>query len=705
MTSRLSQRKKRSAKTKSRLRLAADVGGTFTDVAAFDEATGRLVFGKSLSTPINLDDGICAAVEKSGATFADAGLFLHGATVVINSLLERKGAKTALLVTEGFRDIYEIGRINRPDAYNLFFKKHVPLVKRSLRFEVKERVKADGSILRHLDEQALGQLCKRLKAEAVEAVGIILLHSYRNPRHELRVKEIIKERLPDVFVTASHELSGEYREFERCSTVAANAFVGPKVKNYLDQIDRRLNDAEFAGSFLLVQSTGGLFDSTRARVECVRMLESGPAAGVIGAKALCRLLDLPDAIAFDMGGTSAKAGLIYKGDPLTTGAALVGGYNEALPIQIPMIDVFEVGTGGGSIASLNEAGVLSVGPESAGAVPGPACYGNGGINPTVTDANLVLGRIGADRFLGGEMRLDVQAAARAIDDKISAPLGMSTVEAANGILSIAATAMSYAVKGVSTERGLDAAAFPLIAYGGAGPLHAALVAREIGIERVLVPKAPGHFCAYGMLFTDLRCDLVRTWFTPLTSEKFDDLDGLYGQLAAEASEQISGGGAGNARKVIRRFADMRYVGQEHPATVELPAELFRRRNRTAIKSRFDDMHQLRYGTCAPGEAAEIVSLRVSVSCPMKQPPIEGLKHGAPAPSRSALLGKRDVYFSEAGGYVTTPVYNRNELRAGNKIRGPALVEEHASTTVLLPNDRMSVNEFGLLSLEIGSRAK
>ncbi len=377
---------------KSGLRLAADIGGTFTDIAVFDETTGRLTFGKALSTPDNLALGIDAGVAKTGIEYGSVGLFLHGSTIAINTILERTGAKTALLITEGFRDIYEIGRINRPDSYNLFFQKHVPLVERALRFEVKERVLADGEVERPLDEAEIAALGRKLAGLGVEAVGILFLHCYRNPEHEARAKALLEAQHPDMFVSASHELSQEYREFERCSTVVANAYIGPKVRSYIGGIDRQLRKAGFRGSFLVVQSTGGLYEAEQAQKYCIRMLESGPAAGVIGTRMLCHNLGLESAIAFDMGGTTAKAGVIYKGEPLTTGAALLGGYEKALPIQIAMMDIFEVGTGGGSIARVEDE-MLRVGPQSAGAQPGPACYGLGGSLPTVTDANLVLGRL------------------------------------------------------------------------------------------------------------------------------------------------------------------------------------------------------------------------------------------------------------------------------------------------------------------------
>lgn len=683
-----------------KIRLAADIGGTFTDIAAFDERTSRLLLGKTLSTPKRLVEGISEGAAKAGAHFADAGIFLHGSTIAINTMLERSGAKAALITTEGFRDVYEIGRINRPDAYNLYFKKHDPLVPRSRRFEVRERLTAEGDIHVALDEAGVHAVCDKLIALGIKAVAIMFLHSYRNPAHEIRVRDIVRERMPGIFVSASHELSQEYREFERVSTVVSNAYVGPRVRDYIGEIDGHLKQENFDGSFLLVQSTGGLYESAQAKQQCIRMLESGPAAGVVGTQALCEAMGVGDAIAFDMGGTTAKAGVIYQGHALTTSLALVGGYERALPIQMAMIDIFEVGTGGGSIAWLDDGGALHVGPRSAGAEPGPACYGRGGDQPTVTDANLVLGRLGADRFLGGEMKLDVKAARNAIDTRIAKPLGLTVTQAAAGILRIAATTMSLAVKTVTTERGLDSAAFPLVAYGGAGPLHAAAIAREIGMAQVIVPRAPGHFCAFGMLHSDLRYDFVRTWPARLAQLSFAELDRVYGELIAEGEDALSRSGATNAKVRIVRSADVRYVGQEHAVTIELPANVFKKEDRAAIKTLFDAEHQLRYGTCAPMEAAEIVSLRATVTGVMRKPKLEQIAKGTATPPKAALRGSRSVNFGEAAAKKTN-VYARDELKAGNRIRGPALIEEHASTTVVFPSDRLEVDSFGNLVIEIG----
>ena len=678
------------------VRLAADIGGTFTDIAVFDEKTGRLALGKALSTLDRLVDGISSGVEKAGSDYACANLFLHGSTIAINTILERTGAKTALVTTGGFRDVYEIGRINRPDAYNLYFQKHKPLIERALCFEVKERVRADGEVVTPLDEAGLAALSDKLDKLGIEAAAIMFINCYANATHEARAKALLSKRHPNMFVSASHELSQEYREFERCSTVAANAYIGPKVRRYIGEIDDHIRKAGFHGSFLIVQSTGGLYESEQALTQCIRMLESGPAAGVIGAQALCRRLGIKNAIAFDMGGTTAKAGVIYKGEALTTGAALIGGYDKALPVQIAMMDIFEVGTGGGSIARAED-GLLRVGPQSASAQPGPACYGQGGEEATVTDANLMLGRLSADRFLGGEMKLDVAAAERALA-KVGKPLGMNATEAADGILRIAATAMSYAVKGVTTERGLDAGDFVLVAYGGAGPLHAVDVAREIGIRHVIVPGAPGVFSAFGMLFSDLRYDYVRTHLMQLAEAPFDEIEAIFKKLEQNGRDAVAATSLKPHQITVKRALDMRYVGQEHPVTVELPMRVFQKQDRKAIKKHFDDDHMRRYGTSAPNERAEIVSLRVTVAGRMRKPLQKKIKKGGSAPPKSASTGRRKVWFD--GRFRNALTYRRAELLAGNRIVGPALIEEHASTTVLMPSDRLIVDAYGNLTIRV-----
>ena len=684
----------------ARLRIAADIGGTFTDVAAFDEKRGVLMLGKTLTTPHRLVGGILEGMGKAGVSPHEAKLFLHGSTIAINTMLERSGARAALVTTRGFRDIYEIGRINRPDSFSLRHRKHVPLIERDLRFEVTERLLADGSVLQPLAMDEVAAVADELQRLDIEAVAVLFLHSYRNPAHEQTVKRYLQKRLPGVFVSASADLSQEYREFERTSTVAANAYIGPRVHRYLGEIEQEMQRAKFAGKFLVVQSTGGLYALNEARQDCVRMMESGPAAGVIGTQALCHMLGIDNAIAFDMGGTTAKAGVVRAGNALVTGSTMIGGYLTGLPLLTSMIDIHEVGTGGGSIASVSAAGALRVGPKSAGAAPGPACYGLGGIEPTVTDANLVLGRLDAKRFLGGEMLLDKSAATETIRARIAAPLRLTPTTAAMGILRIAAAAMSHAVKGVTTDRGLDPAAFPtLFAYGGAGPLHASMVARELRIPRVIIPRAPGHFSAFGMLLSDFRRDLVRSHFISLDAVKMDQLEAWFSALEAQGVAALTEADLGTRKLLITRAIDMRYVGQEHAVTVDMPLAVFRRRDKKGIKAAFDAAHEERYGRGSPHEVAEIVSIRSTVTGVMKKPSLEKITRGTARPRADAKSASRGVYF-ERGGWAEAAVYRREGLLAGNVIRGPALVEEHASTTVVQPGDSLRVDEYGNLVISI-----
>ncbi|NPT53059.1 hydantoinase/oxoprolinase family protein [Paraburkholderia elongata] len=682
----------------ARMRIAADVGGTFTDVTTFDPATGELRLGKTLSTNDRIVDGIKLGVRKAGSDFADASLFLHGATVAINTILERSGARAVLVTTRGFRDIYEIGRINRPDAYNLFFKKHVPLIPRSARFEVSERVDSSGAVLEALSGESLEQLAREIQRSGANAIAIAFLNAYRNPTHELQVKAFLEQRFPTAFISASHELSREYREFERTSTVAANVYVGPRVQTYLDEIDGDLKQIGFGGRFLIVQSTGGLFDLAQARQECIRMLESGPAAGVIGVRALCEQIGLRDAIAFDMGGTTAKSGVVVNGEALVANQVMIGGYAEGLPAQIPMIDIQEVGTGGGSIARVTSGGALRVGPQSAGSKPGPACYGLGGIEPTVTDANLVLGRLSSERFLGGDMKLDPALAKAALDRFVGEPLGISTEKAADGIIRIAASSMANVVKRVTTERGLDVRDFPMVAIGGAGPLHASLIARELRISKVIIPNAPGHFSAYGMLVADLRRDFAQTMFVRLAEVDFDTMNALHEAMEVQGTADVQQASDQSGKVEITRFADMRYIGQEHAVTVELPMQAYQKGDVVAIKACFDAEHLLRYGFSSPEQGAEIVSIRSSVAGVMPKPTTDPIDRRGARPLEA--YATQDVYF-DGHGFLPTPVYRRPELAWQDVVHGPALVEENATTTVLLPGDSLEVDAWGNLHITVG----
>ena len=682
------------------MRAAVDIGGTFTDVVVFDEAKGSLSLAKALSTPAELARGVEDGLNKAAVPLDQVLSLIHGSTIVVNAIIERHGAKTALVTTKGFRDVYEIGRINRPESFNPRFRKHRPLVPRENIFEVTERMLADGSVRTPLDEREAREVAAIIREEGFEAVAVLFLHSYRAPDHEIRMCEILRKTDPNLYVSASHELSREYREYERTSTVVANAYVGPKVSQYLGDLERRLRRNKFAGNLLIMQSNGGLSDVEVARRQCVQMMESGPAGGVVGTMALCELLDLDAAIAFDMGGTTAKASVIRRGAPSLSPDYFVGGYNEGLAIRIPVLDIVEVGTGGGSIAWLDEGGGLHVGPRSAGAEPGPASYARGGTEPTVTDANCILGRLSPERFLGGEMRLDLKAAKTALRERLAQPLAVPLERAASGMLQVATSAMANAVRHVTLERGLDPRDFTLVAYGGGGPLHAASVAKELSIRTIIIPYAPGHFSALGMLMADLRRDYVQTLFARMDDLEMFELEDQFKNLEAEGRRVLEGSGIPTDRIVFERAADMRYVGQEHAVAVRLPANVGDERARAEIKRLFDDAHEQRYSHSAPEESADIVSLRISAIGRLGKPQLPKIPQGEAAPPKAALCGTRSVIF-EGSGSLEAAVFDRTQLLQGNVIHGPSIIEEMASTTVVEPGDTVTVNAFGHLVMQLG----
>jgi N-methylhydantoinase A len=681
------------------VRVAVDIGGTFTDVVGFDETSNAVTLAKALSTPAELARGVMEALHKSRIPLDETTFLIHGSTVVVNAIIERSGARTALLTTQGFRDVYEIGRINRPESFNPRFKKHRPLIPRENIFEIPERVLADGSVRLPLDESAVREVAQILKDEDFAAVAVLFLHSYRFPSHELRAKEILLEENPAWFVTASHELSREYREYERTSTVAANAYVGPQVSAYLSDLERRLESDGFSGNLLIMQSNGGLSDVEMARRQCIQMMESGPAGGVVGAMALCEPLGIDSAIAFDMGGTTAKACVIRRGEPSLSPDYFIGGYNEGLAIRIPVLDIVEVGTGGGSLAWLDEGGALHVGPRSAGAEPGPACYGRGGVEPTVTDANVLLGRLSPEAFMGGEMHLDRAAAEDALRARLAEPLQVDLERAASGMLEVATSAMANAVRQVTLQRGLDPRDFTLFAYGGGGPLHGAAVARELQIGTVIIPQAPGLFSALGMLMADLRRDYVQTLFARLDDLDMAELEAQFQQLEREGRDALATSGIATDRVVFERACDMRYVGQEHSVGVRVPAHVGDEADRATIKRLFDDAHQLRYSHSAPDESADVVSLRVSAIGALTKPRLPEIAQGTSMPADSVGKGTRRVVFDQYGE-LDSSVYERAGLLAGNTIQGPAVIEEAAATTVVEPGDSVTVNRFGHLVMTL-----
>ncbi|MBF6345472.1 hydantoinase/oxoprolinase family protein [Nocardia cyriacigeorgica] len=676
------------------MRMAVDIGGTFTDVVAYDDVRRTLALGKALSTPADLIAGIFDGVRAAEVPDEELSLVIHGSTVVVNALIERKGARTALVTTRGFRDVYEIGRINRPDAFNMAFTKHRPLIDRSMIFEVDERLAADGSVIEELSIVRVREIARRLAELDVEAVAVVLLHAYRNSDHEVRVGEILRAELPDCYISLSHEISREYREFERTSTVAANAFVGPSVSAYLGRFAERLGPET---ALAVMQSNGGVSDVAAVKTQCVQMLESGPAGGVVGTIAVCETLGYRQAIAFDMGGTTAKSAVIRDLAMPLASDYFLGGYATGLPIRIPCIDIVEVGTGGGSIAWVDEAAGIHVGPRSAGSDPGPACYGRGGADATITDATVVLGHLSPQGELFGGLQLDggrAVDAVRAVADRI----GVDVITAAAGIIAIGAAAMANSVRAVTTERGLDPRDFALFAYGGNGPLHVSLVARELGIRQVVVPPMPSVFSAVGMLMADLRRDIVQTRVRDLDAAAEAEVDSEFEELESECEKALRSSEVQFGAVRFERAADMRYVGQEHTVTVPIPPG----QSGAALRDLFDAAHEQRYSHSAPGQPAQIVSLRVSAVGEMPKPALTEIGTGGPVPPENAVLGDRDVVFTPDAGPARVPVFDRAGLLAGNRITGPAVIGEASTTTLVRPGDTVTVDAFGNLLMTIGA---
>ena len=674
------------------IRAGSDIGGTFTDVILFDAKSQDIRIAK-IPSSANLEQAVLDGIAATGMQANELEVLVHGSTIVINALLERKGVKTALVTTQGFRDVYEIGRINRPDSFNVFFKKHDPLVARELRFEVVERMLPDGE-LTPLEPSAIDRLIDQLREHPVDAIAILLLHSYANPAHELALKAALTAAFPTAFISISSELTREYREYERTSTVVANAYVGPIVEHYLGQLASHLRDRGFAGRFYLMQSNGGLLGEDEARRNCIALIESGPAGGVIGTQQVLDDLGLPSGVAFDMGGTTAKAGVVEDGSPRIGHQYFIGSYNTGLPVLTPVMDIHEVGTGGGSIASVTAYGELRVGPQSAGAIPGPACYQVGGTDATVTDANVVLGRLNAALPLAGSMPLDEAAAREALSLNVAQPLGVSVEQAAAGILRVANTAMAYAISAVTVERGLNPADFVLVAYGGAGPLHATQIARELGINQVVIPPSPGVFSAYGMLFADPQGHASRTRITRVDAEGLCGLEGIVNELIDEAVAPL-GIGPGLPDR-LEFYADMRYVGQEHTVNVPLERDMIRNGLDAEVKARFDAVHERSYSHSAADEPAEIVTLRCVASLSSDKPSFAPVADtaGDASPSFEAAV------WLEQDCAETLPFYARGDLGAGQSIAGPAVVFEETASTLLLKGDRALVHANGHLLIEI-----
>ncbi len=677
------------------MRIAIDVGGTFTDIVLIDDVSGQIDYTKVLTTHENLAEGVISGIDKMlgmvGTSFDQVEYMVHGTTIGTNALIERKGARTGLITTEGMRDVLEIGRIERPDAglYDVFVDTPAPLVPRYLRCEVRERVGADGQLVIPLDEETAREALRFLKQQAVEAIAICFLFSFRNRAHEERVREICQSMFPEATVSISSEIAPEFREFERSSTTVINAYLSPVVERYIDNLEGQLRQRYGRVDLRIMQASGGSMTTEMAEHRAVNIVNSGPAGGALAASYVGRLTGDQQVISVDMGGTSFDVGVIDRGEPRVAPESQFEGF----PVKIPILDVRAIGAGGGSLAWIDQGGALNVGPESAGSEPGPACYGLGGERPTVTDANLVLGRLNPDYFLGGEMKLHPELAERAIRRHIAEPLGVSPEEAASGIIRVVNANMVRAISVNSTEKGFDVREFTLLPFGGAGPLHAVELAEDLGMRRVVVPPYPGTFSAVGLLVANTRYDYVGTLAKNEKELRPEELLAGFKELEAQGRAQLKAQNVPEDQVEILWSADLRYEGQSY----ELNTPVRRRDPLThadigEIVDLFHEQHYRIYAYGSPDEMVEFINLRVAA---VGKVPKVSLAHGGTGDGDTEIArkGTRLVQFP-AHGFIDTGIYERSLLRPGHVIRGPALIEEMASTTVVTPGVTGAVDKYG-----------
>lgn len=676
-------------------RIGFDVGGTFTDFTVHDARDGSLRYFKTPSTPADpseaIEAGLRALFGEFGIAAEEVSFVGHGTTVATNMVIERRGVRTGLITTAGFRDVLEIGRQTRPSLYDYTHANPPPLVPRALRIEVAGRIDAAGEELAPLDEAAVADAARRLGEAGVRAVAICFLHAYLSDAQERRAAEITRAILPEAYVSTSAEVLPEFREYERFSTTVINAYVGPRMERYLDRFLARLQGLGTQVPPYTIHSNGGLMSVATVRAFPVRTCLSGPAAGVVGAAEVARAAGFPDVVTYDVGGTSTDVSLIAGGRPAFATSRLVADY----PVRTPMVDVHVIGAGGGSIAWIDDAGALKVGPHSAGADPGPVAYGRGGQEPTLTDANIVLHRLDPVSLLGGRMQVQEDAARAAIEARIARPLGLTVEQAALGIIRIAVANMSRAIRAVSTEKGHDVANFALFPFGGAGPLHASAVARECGIRRVLVPQEPGTMCARGILMSDISLDFVRSEVVQATPASWPGILDRFAGMETEGRAWLEASEVAPGRRDFARVIDARYKGQNHEVQVALPAaEGFALE---AFRAAFTAAHRQEYGYDVPDRAIEVVNCRLKAIGHVERPatPPRPTAAGTPTPRAT-----RQVHFDE--GWCDTPVFDRATLGAGLRLPGPAIIDEMSSTTVVEPGQSVTMDAAGNLILEIAA---
>ncbi len=690
-------------------RLGVDIGGTFTDLALFDEQTGGMTIHKLLTTPAApaqaVLQGMLELLELAQVPVASVTALAHGTTLVTNAVIERKGGPCAMIVTRGFRDVLNIGAENRYDQFDMRLRYPEPLVSRPLQFEIDERIGPDGKVRIPLDEAQLRQVLKQVADSGAEALAICLLHSYVEPKHERRIKEIAQAEFPQLYVSASSDILPFMREFERWTTTTMNAYVARMMDVYIDRLERGLGEAKFDGKFYIMTSNGGTVTPETARQYPVRLLESGPAAGALMSSHLSGLLKEPNLLSFDMGGTTAKGALIVRGEPqkkyeLEVAHAHEHKVGSGYTVKIPVIDMVEIGTGGGSIASIDERGMIKVGPRSAGADPGPVCYGRGGTEPTITDANVVLGFLDPAYFLGGRMKLDSEGAKAAIARKLGQPLGIDALRAAWGIHQTANESMAQAFRLHAAERGHDYRSFAMTAFGGSGPVHAARIARILRIPRVIFPVGAGVMSAFGLLVSPLSFETVLSHPMPVDGLSDAQLDAAFAAPIEEATDFLARAGVRPEQMRVRRRLDMRYRGQGYEIEVILPDAAGQRTTVAELADLFGREYERIFATSFLREPLEIVNLKVEALGP--PPPMQsGYRLNRKAEGK-ALKGQRLVYQPERQAMAPVPVYDRAALKPGDRIDGPALIEEQESTSVINEGDKVEVDENLNLIVQIAS---
>ncbi|MFZ0448854.1 MAG: hydantoinase/oxoprolinase family protein [Desulfatiglandaceae bacterium] len=688
-------------------RLGCDIGGTFTDFVLLNDETGEITVNKCLTTPRDPSDAVeygVKGLERLVPGYIDKlDEVIHGTTLVINSIIERKGARTGLITTKGFRDILELGRESRYSVYDIFAEFPQPLIPRRFRFEVDERIRSDGSILKSLDPEEARSIIRRLLNMEVESIAVCLINSFENPVHELMIKEIIREEAPNLTVSISYEVLPQIKEYERTSTTATNAYVKPLTKRYLSKLSDRLETIGFSGKLFIMLSSGGVTSVETAAEFPVRIIESGPTAAVISGQYYGKLFNIPEIFCFDMGGTTAKSCLIQNGIASVVPTFEVGRVQRfmkgsGLTIQVPVVDLMEIGAGGGSIAKVSKMGTLQVGPESAGAEPGPICYGNNGMDPCVTDADLLLGYLNADYFLGGEMPLDENGAKLGVQEKIAGPLDVSYVQAIWGIHDLINETMAAAAKTHIAEKGGNPKITTIIAFGGAGPVHAYGLAKKLGTPRLIIPPNAGVGSALGFFTAPRAFDLVRSHKVALAQADFGAIEQLFQEMESEGARTLSK--TGNAEAIsFQRSVDLRFIGQGSEMNIAIPDRHFAEVSIEELRERYDDLYRKLYGRTYPDSQVEFINFRVRASLPERLLKLSR-KNLAGRNLENAIKGQRAAYSGIVGDFLPYTVYDRYLLPSDVEFRGPAIIEERESTVIVGEDATASVDEFGFIWIDL-----